>query len=97
MTLELPEAELRQLMRQIVLDTVEAVHNCPGTLKGHRLAYSEPEAASALGVKAHVLRDARLRGEIQATKIGGRIGYEAAELKDYLTRNRINQQHTKRT
>lgn len=50
-----------------------------------RLAYTEPEAAAALGVQPHVLRDARLRGEINACKMGKRWLYSRAELERYLT------------
>lgn len=35
-----------------------------------RLGYKEAEAAELVGVPAHVLRDARRRGEISARKIG---------------------------
>ncbi|MFO7907714.1 MAG: helix-turn-helix domain-containing protein [Pirellulaceae bacterium] len=50
-----------------------------------RLAYTEPEAAAALGVQPHVLRDARLRGEVNACKMGKRWLYPRAELERYLS------------
>jgi hypothetical protein len=68
---------------------VLAATQSPDAITGNRLAYPEPEAAGLLGVKAHVLRDARLRGEIIATKVGGRICYETTELRRYLAANRI--------
>ena len=37
-----------------------------------RLAFTEPEAAALLGVKPHVLRDCRRRGELQGAKVGSR-------------------------
>ena len=39
---------------------------------GDKLAFSEPEAASLLGLEQHQLRDVRRRGEIASTKIVGR-------------------------
>jgi hypothetical protein len=50
----------------------------------NRLAFNEAEAASLLGVKSHVVRDARLRGEISSTRVGGRIAYTRDDLLHYL-------------
>ena len=88
MNLSLTESDLRPIVQAVVAEVLANV-GAADTAFGHRLAYREPEAASLLGVKAHVLRDARLRGEITATKCGGRLAYEVSELRAYLTRNRI--------
>jgi hypothetical protein len=53
-----------------------------------KLAYSEPEAAMLLGVARHVLRDARLRGEIAGCRVGKSIRYERQELLAFLQRRR---------
>lgn len=53
-----------------------------------RLAYREPAAAALLDVPVHRLRDARLRGEIVASKLGKSYLYQREELLDYLRRNR---------
>jgi hypothetical protein len=37
-----------------------------------------------LGVKPHVLRDCRLRGEIAARRVGSRFVYERASLIEWL-------------
>lgn len=88
MNLSLDQAELRPLVAAVVAEVLDAVNGANVTLGGDRLAYSEAEAAALLGCRPHVLRDARLRGEIISTKIGGRIGYEKTELEKYLVRNR---------
>ncbi len=56
--------------------------------QGAPLAYTEPDAARLLGVKPHVLRDLRLRGQIEASKIGRRIVYTERSLLEFLERSR---------
>lgn len=80
--------DLRPLVQSVVAETLVVMSSAGAKLGDDRLAYTEPEAAALLGIAAHQLRDARLRGEIAATKVGGRIGYERTELIDYLRRNR---------
>jgi hypothetical protein len=53
-------------------------------LPADRLAYSEAEAADLLGVERHVLRDARLRGEIVAIRIGKEYRYAREVLLNFL-------------
>ena len=57
---------------------------------GDRIALTEAEAAQALGVRQHVLRDLRLQGKINASRVGRRIVYECTEILDYLRRNRVS-------
>lgn len=85
MTLSFDEETIRRLVAPIV---VEVVAKIGGKLDDDRLAYTEPEAARLLGISATQLRDARLRGEIVGTKVGGRNGYERSELIAYLARGR---------
>lgn len=47
-----------------------------------RLGFTEEESARLLGLPKHVLRDARLRGEICAKRIGKRYVYSRATLLD---------------
>lgn len=68
--------EIEAVIRKVLADVIEP----------KRLAFTEPEAAALLGVQSHVLRDARLRGEITPTKLGSRIGYSRRELDAYLLR-----------
>ena len=83
MNLTIEPSELRPLVQSIVTEVVRDLA-ATGPLGDGRLAYREPEAAELLGVTAAALRDARLRGELTATKVGGRIGYERSELLAYL-------------
>jgi len=84
----IPEADLQPLVEAVVRQTVEQLQADSMLAGDGRIAVLETEAASLIGVKSHTLRDARLRGEITATKIGGRIGYEISEIRAYLARNR---------
>ena len=84
----LDPADLRPIIEAVVAETLTALRADEAVLPPGRLAYLEPEAAAILGIRAHQLRDARRRGEIVATKVGGRIAYERAELLNYLRRGR---------
>jgi hypothetical protein len=86
--LSLDATDLRPIVAAVVAETLQAIRENAAAIDGHRLAYSEAEAAAALGCRPHVLRDARLRGEFRATRVGGRIAYETAELHAYLARGR---------
>ena len=46
----------------------------------NRIAYTEPEAASLFGFAPHVVRDARIRGELKGSKLGKKWCYSRAEL-----------------
>ena len=63
---------------------IEQIADRYGRLPSERIGYPEAEAAELLGIGKHVLRDARLRGEIHATKIGKRIVYSRNELMRWL-------------
>ncbi|MDP7018369.1 MAG: helix-turn-helix domain-containing protein [Pirellulaceae bacterium] len=80
------QAGLREVVRVVVRETLEHFEKSQNT---DRIAYTEPEAAALIGIPRHSLRDARLRGEIEASKIGRRIIYRREELEDYLARNQI--------
>ena len=55
-----------------------------------RVAYTEAEAASMLGLNPHQLRDLRLEGKINHSRIVGRkIRYTFQDLMDYLNRGRV--------
>lgn len=49
-----------------------------------RLAFSETEVAMLVGVKAHTIRDERLRGRIKGIKVGKSYRYSTDEIKRYL-------------
>lgn len=72
---------VHQIVRQVVEQILEA-HDESG-----RLGYCEHEAARLLGIPKHRLRDARLRGEIRAGKIGKLTMYSRRQLLAYLERS----------
>ena len=78
---------LRPLIKQVVTETLAHVAD-QSTGLGRQLAYPEAQAAALLGVQGHVLRDLRLRGEIEASKVGKRIVYSREDLVSFLQRNR---------
>jgi len=89
MKLQIDKEDIRPIIEIAVSEALRKIEGDRSRIP-RRLGYLEAEAAALLGVKQHVLRDARLNGEIEATKIGGRIGYEHSELLAYLSRNRLN-------
>jgi len=72
-----------------VAEALEKIEDERAKFNG-RLAYTEPEAAVLLGVKPHVLRDCRRRGELQGAKVGSRVLYTRADLLDFLERRKEN-------
>ncbi len=81
------ESALVPVIEKTVLETLNQVDADRSRL-GDRLAFPEAEAARSLGVKPHILRDARLRGDISGTRIGRRVVYEREQLLEWLRRNR---------
>ena len=90
MHLEFDSEDLRPLIVAVVNEALAADAATKARLGNGRLAYPEAEAAATIGSAKHVLRDARLRGEIVGLKIGNRIYYEATELRDFLARQRLD-------
>jgi hypothetical protein len=84
----LTKEETEKLIDLAITRAVAAALDINPKLSKNRLAYSEPEAASILGVNPHVIRDARLRGEIRATRVGGRLAYTRDDLCSYLERGK---------
>jgi hypothetical protein len=76
-------SDLRPLLVAVVNETVERIRIDEAKLNG-RLGFTESEAAAAIGVAKHVLRDARLRGEVRGRKVGKSFVYSKAELLRYL-------------
>ena len=83
MNLQIDAAELRRLMEQTVIATLETVRADHAKLNG-RLGYTEPEAAALIGVARHTLRDCRLRGEITARMVGRKYIYSRDSLLRFL-------------
>lgn len=78
--------DLRDLVREAVAQVLAELEARRPDLDG-RLAYSEAEAADLLGLKHHQLRDLRLAGKVEFSRVvGARIRYTTAQLLDYLAR-----------
>jgi hypothetical protein len=87
--IEFDREDLRPLVHLAVAEALGRMEEERAKLNS-RLAYTEPEAAVLLGVKPHVLRDCRRRGELQGAKLGSRIVYTRADLLDFLDRQKEN-------
>lgn len=81
LSLAIDHDEFEALLDRVVSHTLSAIDWPPG-----RIALNEAEAADALGVRRHVLRDARLAGLVDHIKIGKRISYRRRDLLDYVDR-----------
>jgi len=81
--------DLRPLVQLAVAEAIDRLEAERAKLQG-RLAFTEPEAAVLLGVKPHVLRDCRRRGELQGAKVGSKIVYTRVDLSDFLDRQKEN-------
>ena len=81
--------DLRPLVQLAVAEAMDRMEQERAKFNG-RLAFTEPEAAALLGVKPHVLRDCRRRGELQGSRVGSRILYTRADLLDFLERQKEN-------
>jgi hypothetical protein len=80
---------LRPLVHLAVAEALDCMEEERAKFNG-RLAFTEPEAAVLMGVKPHVLRDCRRRGELQGAKVGSRIVYTRADLLEFLERQKEN-------
>ena len=81
------DAVLRPLIERVVGAVLDRLDSQREAI-GERIAYSEAEAAALLGVQRHVLRDARLRGELSGSRVGKGIRYEREELLRFLRSRR---------
>jgi hypothetical protein len=83
-TVTLDAEALRPLIQQIVQEVMQAGATQPSALPSDRLAFPEREAARMLGVERHVLRDARLRGELTGRLCGKKILYSRDALLQFI-------------
>ena len=86
MKVTLEEADLAPIIEKALLRALEHLE-ADSVKLGDRLAFTEPEAAAQLGVRPHVLRDARLRGEIEGARVGKRIVYTREQLVKFLQKS----------
>lgn len=88
MKLEIDDSTLESLIERVVVTALARVEADQAKVDG-RLAFTESEAAAVIGVRPHVLRDARRRGELQGVRVGKRILIEREELNRFLVRQRL--------
>ena len=81
-------SELRPVIAAAVASVLEQLDRDRAKV-GQRLAFPEPEAAELLGIRSHVLRDARLRGEITGARVGKKTLYSRESLLKFLADRRI--------
>lgn len=89
MKVDFEDDDLTPLIERVV-SRVLSQREAESEQVGHRLAYPEAEAAALLSMKPHVLRDARLRGEVVASRIGKRVFYSRDALLKLLAKNQID-------
>lgn len=85
--IQIDREELRPLVQLAVAEALDRMEAERAKLSG-RLAFTEPEAATLLGVKPYVLRDCRRRGELHGAKVGSKIVYTRADLLEFLDRQK---------
>ncbi len=88
MRFTIDDNDLLPLIERTVAAAMERLESISEKLNG-RLAYPEPEAAALLGIRPHVLRDARLRGTVKATRVGKRVLYARDDLLRLLRDNQL--------
>ena len=91
MKLELDPADLAPVIAETVRQTLAELQADGAQLSEHRLGFTEPQAAASLGIPQHSLRDARLRGELSAVKLGKRYVYSRTELLRFLAGKRVEE------
>src|SRR5262249_31708534 len=84
--LDISADDLRPLVSSVIAEMMDRFGEDQG-----RLAFSEAEAAKMLGIRSHVLRDARLRGEIVGSKLGRGYSYTRAALLAFLEQRRAEE------
>lgn len=83
MHLTLEQSELRAIIAEVVTETLAAMDWPHGVI-----ALPEAQAAKSVGRPGHVLRDARLRGELHGSKAGKAWVYQRSDLIEWLKRTR---------
>ncbi|MBS0205531.1 MAG: hypothetical protein JSS49_21720 [Planctomycetes bacterium] len=78
-----------EALRPLIAAALESTGILPGWPLG-RVALQEGEAAECIGVKPHVLRDARIRLRLPHSLIGRTVTYNAEQLRVALNRMAIN-------
>ena len=84
MDLKLTADDVRPIVDHILERVLVGVDVLRDPFK-ERLSLRESEAAEALGLATHQLRDARLRGLVTGKKVGKSVLYSRKELERFLS------------
>lgn len=84
MHLELSSDDLKPIVAEVVREVLAQADTATTRLDDRRLGFTEQQAAQALGIPQHRLRDARLRREVRAKKIGKGYVYSRDSLLKFL-------------
>jgi excisionase family DNA binding protein len=74
-------ADLRPIVEAVVAELADRLAADDG-----RMAYSTAEVAGMLDVSPVTIRDARLRGELEAVRVGRKCRFTRKQVMDYLAR-----------
>jgi hypothetical protein len=86
--LALDPAALRPLVEQVVDLALARLEGARAALP-EKLAYTEREAARLLSLEPHQLRDARLAGRVEFSRVtGNKVRYSRRDLEAYLAARR---------
>ena len=89
MRIEFSPEDLAPLVEQIVAETLRQLE-ADETRMGDRLTFTQAEAGSLLGVPQNVVRDCRLRNELEGVRVGKRVLYTKDSLLKFLHAQRVN-------
>ncbi len=84
MRLDLDPTDLEPLVDAIATRLAERLSTDATGFGEGRIGLTESEAAAAIGLARHQLRDSRYRGEITAKKVGRNYVYAVEELRRFL-------------
>jgi hypothetical protein len=79
---------LRPFLDMSVEQALQRFREEEAALSPGQIAIYEQDAGPMCGIPSHVVRDARLRGEITGSRLGKRIVYERDELVRWVRANR---------
>lgn len=87
MQLTFDSEDLRPLIEAVAAEVVARVSPVANA-EPERLAWTEEESARLCGINRHNLRDARLAGEIEFSRLGKRVCYTRENLTKWIAKRR---------
>lgn len=87
MNVQFSPDDLRPLVETVVAETLARIAPVANG-QSERLSYTEEEAATLCGINRHNLRDARLAGELEFSRLGKRVCYTRENLTRWIASRR---------